>query len=104
MAMGVCASCGISEQEKVEQERQAATEQKRQAAEQKCQAAEQKRLAAEQRRLVVEQRRLVVQASEPIRLLSTSPEFELLAHEANTVLGVLEISADGIAQGNRCVA
>ena len=63
--MGVCASCGISEQEKAEQERQAAAE----------------------------QRRLVVQASEPVRLLSTSPEFELVAYEANTVLEVLEIRA-----------
>merc|ERR1711957_1037023 len=62
IAMGVCAS---SEQEKAEQERQAAAE----------------------------QRRLVVQASEPVRLLSTSPEFELLAYEANTVLEVLEIRA-----------
>ena len=35
-----------------------------------------------------EQRRLVVQASEPVRLLSTSPEFELPAHEANTVLEI----------------
>ena len=80
IAMGVCASCGISEQEKADQERQAAVEQKRQ-------AAEQKRLAAEQRRLVIE-------ASEPIRLLSASPEFELLVHEANTVLEVLEIRAE----------
>merc|ERR1712166_556182 len=71
-AMGVCASCGISQQEKAQQERHA--------------AAEQKRLAAEQRRLIVE-------ASEPVRLLSTSPEFELAAHEANTVLEVLEIRA-----------
>merc|ERR1712086_1171507 len=65
IVMGVCASCGISKQEKAQQERQAA-------AEQRC---------------------LVVQASEPVRLLSTSPEFELLAHEANTVLEVLEIRA-----------
>merc|ERR1712166_1052034 len=65
IAMGVCASCGISEQEKAQQERQAATE----------------------------QRRLVVEASEPVRLLSTSPEFELAAYEANTVLEVLEIRA-----------
>ena len=71
--MGAC--CGISQQEKAEQERQA--------------AAEQKRLAAEQRRLVVE-------ASEPVRLLSTSPEFELAAHEASTVLEVLEIRAEQI--------
>ena len=70
--MGVCASGEMSEQEKAQQERQA--------------AAEQKRLAAEQRRLVVE-------ASEPVRLLSTSPEFELAVHEANTVLEVLEIRA-----------
>merc|ERR1712086_766823 len=70
IAMGAC--CGISQQEKAEQERQA--------------AAEQKRLAAEQRRLVVE-------TSEPVRLLSASPEFELAAHEANTVLEVLEIRA-----------
>ena len=71
--MGVCASCGISEQEKAQQERHA--------------AAEQKGLAAEQRRLVVE-------ASEPVRLLSTSPVFEVLAYEANTVLEVLEIRAE----------
>ena len=70
--MGVCASGEMSEQEKAEQEQHA--------------AAEQKRLAAEQRRLVVE-------ASEPVRLLSTSPEFELAVHEANTVLEVLEIRA-----------
>merc|ERR1712166_976655 len=70
IAMGAC--CGISQQEKAQQERQA--------------AAEQKRLAAEQRRLVIE-------ASDPVRLLSTSPEFELAAHEANTVLEVLEIRA-----------
>merc|ERR1711935_534130 len=78
--LGVCASCGISEEEKAEQERQA--------------AAEQKRLAAEQKRLAAEQRRLVIEASEPVRLLSTSPEFELAAHEANTVLEVLEIRAE----------
>ena len=66
IAMGVSASGDeISEQEKAEQERQAAAQ----------------------------QRRLVVEASEPVRLLSTSPEFELLAHEANTVLEVLEIRA-----------
>ena len=47
IAMGVCASCGISEQEKAEQERQAAAE----------------------------QRRLVIEASEPVRLLSASSEF-----------------------------
>ena len=88
--MGVCASCGISEQEKAQQERQAVAEQKRQAAEQ---AAEQKRQTAEQRRFVVKQRRLVVEASEPTRLLSASPELELLVHEANTVLEVLEIRA-----------
>merc|ERR1712166_209251 len=70
--MGVCASCGMSEREKAQQELHA--------------AAEQKRLAAEQRRLVVE-------ASEPVRLLSTSLEFELVAYEANTVLEVLEIRA-----------
>merc|ERR1712166_1019424 len=77
--MGVC-HCGedpeqrkaFAEQEKAQQERHA--------------AAEQKRLAAEQRRLVIE-------ASEPVRLLSTSPEFELAVHEANTVLEVLEIRA-----------
>merc|ERR1712166_1315413 len=68
IAMGVCASCGISEQEKAQQERQAATE----------------------------QRHLVVQASEPVRLLSTSPEFELSAYEANTVLEVLKIRAKQI--------
>ena len=73
--MGVCASCGISEQEKAEQERQA--------------TADQKRLAAGQRRLVVE-------ASEPFRLLSTPPEFELPGYEANTVLDVLEIRAEQI--------
>merc|ERR1711935_688363 len=78
--LGVCASCGISEEEKAEQERQAAAEQKRQ--------------AAEQTRLAAEQRRLVVEASEPVRLLSTSPEFELAAYEANTVLEVLEIRAE----------
>ena len=61
--MGAC--CGISQQEKAEQERHAAAE----------------------------QRRLVVEASEPVRLLSTSPEFELVAYEANTVLEVLEIRA-----------
>ena len=66
LAMGVCASGELSEQEKAEQERQAAAE----------------------------QRRLVVEASEPVRLLSTSPEFELPAHEANTVLEVLEIRAE----------
>merc|ERR1712166_71669 len=70
IAMGAC--CGISQQEKAQQERHA--------------AAEQKRLAAEQRRLVIE-------ASEPVRLLSTSPEFELAAYEASTVLEVLEIRA-----------
>merc|ERR1712166_616349 len=63
--MGVCASGELSEQEKAEQERQAAAE----------------------------QRRLAVKASEPVWLLSTSPEFELPAHEANTVLEVLEIRA-----------
>merc|ERR1712166_1180848 len=63
--MGVCTSGEISEQEKAQQERQAAAE----------------------------QRRLVVEASEPVRLLSTSPEFELAAYEANTVLEVLEIRA-----------
>ena len=68
IAMGVCASGGISEQEKAQQERQAAAE----------------------------QRRLVVEASEPVRLLSSSPEFELPAHEANTVLEVLEIRAEQI--------
>ena len=72
IAMGVCASCGISEQEKAEQERQAAAEQKLQA---------------------IEQRRLVIEASEPTQLLSTSPAFELAVHEANTVLEVLEIRA-----------
>ena len=72
IVMGVCASGEISEQEKAEQERHA---------------------AAEQRRLAAEQRRLVVEASEPVRLLSTSPEFELAVHEANTVLEVLEIRA-----------
>merc|ERR1711935_952604 len=72
----------MGEQEKAEQERRAATEQKR--------------LAAQQRRLAAEQRRLVVEASEPVRLLSTSPEFELPAHEANTVLEVLEIRAKQI--------
>ena len=36
---------------------------------------------------------LAVEASEPVRLLSTSPEFELPVHEANTVLQVLEIRA-----------
>merc|ERR1711935_537599 len=70
----------MGEQEKAEQERRAAAEQKRQ--------------AAQQRRLAAEQRRLVVEASEPVRLLSTSPEFELAAHEANTVLEVLEIRAE----------
>merc|ERR1712166_1028427 len=65
IAMGVCASCGISEQEKAQQERQAAAE----------------------------QRRLVVEASDPVRLLSTSPAFEVAAYEANTVLEVLEIRA-----------
>merc|ERR1712166_800812 len=64
--MGVCTSGEISQQEKAQQERQAAAE----------------------------QRRLVVQASEPVRLLSTSPEFELAVHEANTVLEVLEIRAE----------
>merc|ERR1711865_1267677 len=64
--MGVCVSGEMSEQEKAEQERQAAAE----------------------------QRRLVVEASEPVRLLSTSPEFELPVHEANTVLEVLEIRAE----------
>ena len=63
--MGVCASCGISEQEKAQQEPQAAAE----------------------------QRRLVIEASEPVRLLSASPEFELAVHEANTVLEVLQIRA-----------
>ena len=65
IAMGVCASCGISEQEKAQQERQAAAE----------------------------QRRLVIEASEPVQLLSASPEFELAVHEANTVLEVLQIRA-----------
>merc|ERR1712166_906847 len=64
--MGVCTSGEISQQEKAQQERQAAAE----------------------------QRRLVVQASEPVRLLSTSPAFELSAYEANTVLEVLEIRAE----------
>ena len=63
--MGVCASGEMSEQEKADQERQAAAE----------------------------QRRLVIEASEPVRLLSASPEFELAVHEANTVLEVLEIRA-----------
>ena len=71
--MGVSASCGISEQEKAQQEQQAA-------AEQRCQAAE--------------QRRLVIEASEPVRLLSASPEFKLAVHEANTVLEVLQIRAE----------
>ena len=64
--MGVCASGEMSEREKAEQERQAAAQQSR----------------------------LIVEASEPVRLLSTSPEFELPAHEANTVLEVLEIRAE----------
>ena len=81
--MGVCASCGISEQEKAQQERQAAAEQKRQAA---------------------EQRRLVIEASEPVRLLSASPEFELAVHEANTVLEVLEIRAEQIGLPKAAVA
>merc|ERR1712160_72810 len=49
--------------------------------------------AQQERQAAAEQRRLVVEASEPVRLLSTSPEFELAAHEANTVLEVLEIRA-----------
>jgi hypothetical protein len=61
----LCASCGISEQEKAQQERQAAAQ----------------------------QRRLIVEASEPVRLLSSSPEFELSTYEADTVLEVLEIRA-----------
>merc|ERR1712086_1235413 len=73
IVMGVCASDGMSEQEKAQQERHAAAEQKRLAAEQRC---------------------LVVEASEPVRLLSTSPEFEVLVYEANTVLEVLEIRAE----------
>ena len=63
----MCASGELSEQEKAEHERQAAA-----------------------------QRRLVVEASESVRLLSTSPEFELLAYEAQTVLEVLEIRAEQI--------
>ena len=44
-----------------------------------------------------EKRRLVVQASPPVELLFTSPvEFTLHAHEANTVLEVLEIRAEQI--------
>ena len=66
LAMGVCASGELSEQGEAEQGRQAAAD----------------------------QRRLIVEASEPVRLLSTSPEFELPAHEANTVLEVLEIRAE----------
>merc|ERR1712160_9429 len=49
--------------------------------------------AQQERQAAAEQRRLVVEASEPVRLLSTSPEFELPVHEANTVLEVLEIRA-----------
>ena len=44
-----------------------------------------------------EERRLVVQASPPVELHFTSPcEFTLHAHEANTVLEVLEIRAEQI--------
>ena len=44
-----------------------------------------------------EKRRLVVQASPPVELHFTSPcEFTLHAHEANTVLEVLEIRAEQI--------
>ena len=62
--MGVCASCRITEREKAQQERQAAAK----------------------------QRRLVIEASEPVRLLSTSQESELAVHEVNTVLGVLGVA------------
>ena len=56
-----------------------------------CTSAEQEK--AEEKRLAAEQRRLVIEASEPVRLLSASPEFELSAYEANTVLEVLGIRA-----------
>ena len=73
--MGVCASVEISEDEKAGQERQA---------------------AAEQKLVAADQRRQIVQASEPVRLISTSPAFELSAYEAQTVLEVLEIRAKQI--------
>ena len=80
MAMGACGSemepCGsISEQEQWNKEKEKA-EQERQAA--------------------AEQRRLLVGASDTVQLLSTSPVFELPAHEAHTVLEVLEIRAEEI--------
>jgi len=52
--------------------------------------------AAEQKALAAEQRRLVVEASESVRLVSTSPAFELSAFEAQTVLEVLQIRAEQI--------
>ena len=52
--------------------------------------------AAEQKALAAEQRSLVVEASEPVRLVSTSPAFELSAFEAQTVLEVLQIRAEQI--------
>ena len=52
--------------------------------------------AAEQKALAAEQRSLVVEASEPVRLVSTSPAFELSAFEVQTVLEVLQIRAEQI--------
>jgi len=51
---------------------------------------------AEQKALAAEQRRLVVEASESVRLVSTSPAFELSAFEVQTVLEVLQIRAEQI--------
>merc|ERR1712086_67804 len=88
--MGVCASGELSEQEKAFAEQEKAEQERQAAADTPVVVVVS---AAEQTRLAAEQRRLVVEASEPVRLLSTSPEFELVAHEANTVLEVLEIRA-----------
>merc|ERR1712086_105064 len=89
--MGVCASGELSEQEKAFAEQEKAEQERQAAADTPVVVVVS---AAEQTRLAAEQRRLVVEASEPVRLLSTSPEFELVAHEANTVLEVLEIRAE----------
>jgi len=50
----------------------------------------------QERQAAAEQRRLLVGASDTVLLLSTYPVFELAAHEANTVLEVLEIRAGEI--------
>ena len=65
VAMGVCASCGTSAEEKAEQDR-------------------------------LSDRRQTLEASEPLELLSASPQFKLQVHDAQTVLEVLEVRAGQI--------